>query len=243
MAQAGPRAMQTSSASSQQRARPSPTADSTPPRPGDIVAAAGLSPAAVYVHHESKEQPLSDLLGGHQRTEELVREAVGSSEDPTEQLRAVMTAFGLPGGPTRGCPCHQLRTRCSERSARRTITHLRRTIHRHVQEVVERGWPEATSTRPARRWRRWPSCRWGSISPAGTGRMQPGPAGRIARFHADAALRIVGPDENRVLATRSPKVCAIRPARTVSTWAGPIASRPDCRDLSPTRTSPFAANS
>lgn len=74
MAQASPRAMQT-----QQRilsAAGTAFADrgfhATTTR--DIAAAAGLSPAAVYVHHESKEQLLYLIsLEGHQRTEELVR--------------------------------------------------------------------------------------------------------------------------------------------------------------------------
>ena len=68
-------------------------------------------PCSVYVHHRSTEQLLYLIsLEGHQRTEELVREAVGSSEDPTEQLRAVMTASVFQVDQHVVCPCHQLRS-------------------------------------------------------------------------------------------------------------------------------------
>ena len=61
----------------------------------DIAAAAGMSPAAVYVHHRSKEELLYLISrDGHRRTLDLVREAARSSEDPAERLAAVAREFG-----------------------------------------------------------------------------------------------------------------------------------------------------
>ena len=60
----------------------------------DIAAAAGMSPAALYVHHRSKEE-LFHLISreGHERTLDLVRRARASSPDPVVQLRAVVADF------------------------------------------------------------------------------------------------------------------------------------------------------
>lgn len=57
----------------------------------DIAAAAGMSPAAVYVHHPSKESLLHELsLEGHEQVLALAREAAGSADSPTARLRALM---------------------------------------------------------------------------------------------------------------------------------------------------------
>ncbi|HEY0891176.1 MAG TPA: TetR/AcrR family transcriptional regulator [Nocardioides sp.] len=61
----------------------------------DIAAAAGMSPAAVYVHHRSKEELLYLIShDGHQRTLDLVRAAVAAGTTPTEQLAEVARRFG-----------------------------------------------------------------------------------------------------------------------------------------------------
>jgi len=60
----------------------------------DIASAAGMSPAALYVHHKSKEDLLYLISRtGHDQTLLLVRNAVASSVDPVEQLRAVVHGF------------------------------------------------------------------------------------------------------------------------------------------------------
>ena len=60
----------------------------------DIAGAAGMSPAALYVHHSSKEELLYLISkAGHEQVLGVLRTAVDSSEDPIEQLRAVMRAF------------------------------------------------------------------------------------------------------------------------------------------------------
>lgn len=60
----------------------------------DIAAAAGLSPAALYVHHKSKEELLYLISrSGHEHVLRLVREAVASSTDPAAALRRVVHDF------------------------------------------------------------------------------------------------------------------------------------------------------
>ncbi len=60
----------------------------------DIAGAAGMSPAAVYVHHRSKEELLFLISReGHQQALAVVREARASSADPVEQIAAVGRAF------------------------------------------------------------------------------------------------------------------------------------------------------
>jgi len=160
----------------------------------DIAAAAGLSPAAVYVHHESKEQLLYLIsLEGHQRTEELVREAVGSSEDPTEQLRAVMTAFAVfqVDQHVVARVINYERGALSDPHGAQ-ITHLRRTIHRHVQEVVERGVARGDFDTASAEMATMAILSLGIDIARWYGQDATWPAGRIARFYADAALRIVG---------------------------------------------------
>ncbi|GAB7003015.1 TetR/AcrR family transcriptional regulator [Nocardioides sp. AN3] len=60
----------------------------------DIATAAGMSPAAVYVHHRSKEELLYVISrNGHQTTLDIVRAAAASASSPTLQLAAVARAF------------------------------------------------------------------------------------------------------------------------------------------------------
>lgn len=60
----------------------------------DIARAAGMSPAAVYVHHSSKEELLYLISkAGHERMLTVLKEAVVASNDPLEQLRAAVRAF------------------------------------------------------------------------------------------------------------------------------------------------------
>lgn len=60
----------------------------------DIAAAAGMSPAALYVHHRSKEELLHLIAcTGHQQVVSIVTEGIASSGDPVEQLRRVMHDF------------------------------------------------------------------------------------------------------------------------------------------------------
>jgi AcrR family transcriptional regulator len=62
----------------------------------DIATAAGMSPAALYVHHRSKEELLHQISKeGHEETLRLIRAAVATSDDPAQQLRQVIHDFCL----------------------------------------------------------------------------------------------------------------------------------------------------
>lgn len=60
----------------------------------DMASRAGLSPAGVYVHFESKEDVLYQLSRqGHQEALALVTAAAASADTPPQQLAAVMSRF------------------------------------------------------------------------------------------------------------------------------------------------------
>ena len=60
----------------------------------DIAAAAGMSPAALYVHHRSKEELLHQISrAGHEATLALVEEAVAAADDPVAQLARLVEDF------------------------------------------------------------------------------------------------------------------------------------------------------
>lgn len=62
----------------------------------DIASRAGMSPAAVYVHHDSKESLLFTVsLQGHRRALEVINEAAATSTDPVDRLREMVYQFSL----------------------------------------------------------------------------------------------------------------------------------------------------
>lgn len=62
----------------------------------DIAAAAGMSPAAMYVHHRSKEELLLVIAReGHRAALDLVRAARAGTPDLRTQLTEVARAFAL----------------------------------------------------------------------------------------------------------------------------------------------------
>jgi AcrR family transcriptional regulator len=62
----------------------------------DIAAAAGMSPAALYVHHRSKEELLFLISReGHETVRALVRDATSSTNDPVEAVRHLMRDFAV----------------------------------------------------------------------------------------------------------------------------------------------------
>jgi AcrR family transcriptional regulator len=55
-----------------------------------------MSPAALYVHHRSKEELLYLISkAGHERTLRLVREGIASTDDPSTALRRVVHDFAV----------------------------------------------------------------------------------------------------------------------------------------------------
>jgi AcrR family transcriptional regulator len=62
----------------------------------DIASAAGMSPAALYVHHKSKEELLYLISkDGHEATLTLMRAAIAATDSPVEALHQVVHDFAL----------------------------------------------------------------------------------------------------------------------------------------------------
>jgi AcrR family transcriptional regulator len=107
----------------------------------DIAAAAGMSPAALYVHHRSKEELLFLIARtGHEHTLALVREGVAASDDPVEQLRRVVhdLAVSHARDHTRARIInHELAALAPGHLAE--VRLLRQAIDTEVRRLVERG--------------------------------------------------------------------------------------------------------
>ena len=107
----------------------------------DIASAAGMSPAALYVHHRSKEDLLHQISrAGHDRTLALVRAGVANSEDPTEQLLSVVHAFVVhhaQGHTGARVVNYELSALSPEHLVE--IAAIRRAIEQEMRDVVERG--------------------------------------------------------------------------------------------------------
>lgn len=107
----------------------------------DIAAAAGMSPAALYVHHRSKEDLLYLISRqGHERTLRVVQAAVASAQDPVEQLLAVIRGFTLGharGHTTARIVSYELSALSPEHY--REIADIRRATERELRRLVEAG--------------------------------------------------------------------------------------------------------
>jgi AcrR family transcriptional regulator len=107
----------------------------------DVTSIAGLSTAAIYVHHRSKEELLYQVSRtGHQDTLNRLRAAIASSTDPTEQLIAMVREFTI----------HHARAHTVARvinyelaalspEHQREIKDIRHTIDAEVRALIERG--------------------------------------------------------------------------------------------------------
>ncbi|GAA4385475.1 TetR/AcrR family transcriptional regulator [Tsukamurella soli] len=160
----------------------------------DIAAAAGMSPAAVYVHHRSKEDLLYQLSRrGHDMILDVVQSAAASSDDPTAQLAAVVRGFAE----------HHAQRHTSARVVnyelaalddehRAEILALRRLIDGAIRDVIERGVAAGAFDTPHPRMAAVAilslgidTARWfrddGAWSPE-----------QVGDFYADLALRMVG---------------------------------------------------
>ena len=107
----------------------------------DIASAAGMSPAALYVHHRSKEDLLYLISrAGHERTLQLVKDAVASSDDPVEQLLALVRGFTVHharGHTSARIVNYELAALSPEHL--REIAGIRRAIEEEMRRVVESG--------------------------------------------------------------------------------------------------------
>ncbi|MGW5454335.1 TetR family transcriptional regulator [Nocardia sp. NPDC003979] len=160
----------------------------------DIAGAAGMSPAAVYVHHKSKEELLYLISrSGHDETLELIRKAAESSSDPAIALRNVIYDFAVHharGHTGARIVNYELNSLSPEHLTE--IRAIRQQIDQAMRDLVRRGIEEGVFDTPDARMASTALlslgidiARWyrdeGDWSPED-----------IATAYADMALRIVG---------------------------------------------------
>src|SRR5580765_7816257 len=107
----------------------------------EIAAASGMSAAALYVHHRSKEELLFVISRqGHESTLQLIRAAISSTADPAEGLRRAIHDFAMhhANEPTVArIVNYELDALVPEHL--REIRGIRRDIEGEVRRVVVRG--------------------------------------------------------------------------------------------------------
>lgn len=107
----------------------------------DIAAGAGVSPAALYVHHRSKEELLYLITRtGHEKILRLIEDSIGSSDDPIEALRTLIHAFVVDhaqGHLGARVVNYELAALTPEHFA--MIRKMRQQIEEAIRELVTRG--------------------------------------------------------------------------------------------------------
>ena len=107
----------------------------------DIASAAGMSPAAVYVHYKTKQDLLAQIsLTGHEQTLALVKDAVAGAAKPTDQLAGVVRQFAISharGNTSARVVNYELAALDPGPAAE--VRELRRAISAEIRALVERG--------------------------------------------------------------------------------------------------------
>ncbi len=107
----------------------------------DIAAAAGISPAAMYVHHKSKEELLYLIaLTGNQRVLSRLREVIAACAEPLDQVRHVVREFAYTHARDHEVARvinDELNALSAEHHAQ--IRALRREIVGEVRAMLDRG--------------------------------------------------------------------------------------------------------
>lgn len=160
----------------------------------DIASAAGMSPAALYVHHRSKEELLHQISRtGHDRVLALVRNAVAGAADPEQQLLAVVRAFVVhhaEGHTGARVVNYELSALSPEHLDE--IAATRRTIEQEMRAVVEAGVSSGVFTTPHPRMTALALLSLGiDVARWYRDEGEWGP-GEIADHYCDLALRMVG---------------------------------------------------
>ncbi|MET0953226.1 MAG: TetR family transcriptional regulator [Aeromicrobium sp.] len=111
----------------------------TPTR--DIAARAGMSPAAVYVHHDSKESLLFTVsLEGHRAALDVIQRAAASETDPVERLRTMIYQFSLwHADHSRVGRIVQYEYHALTPEHRAEVATIRRSIERTMQDALADG--------------------------------------------------------------------------------------------------------
>ena len=166
----------------------------------DIAAAAGMSPAALYVHHASKEDLLYEIARrGHEEVLAALGAALASGSaasagagDPAAQLRATVYAFAefhVRSHTSARVINYELAALTQEHYGE--IHAARREIEGTFRRIIERGIGDGSFDLADARM---PALAIVSLGVDITRWYHPGgfTAGEIAAAYADMALRIVG---------------------------------------------------
>lgn len=107
----------------------------------DIAARAGMSPAALYVHHSSKEELLFLISReGHDAALRVIRDAGPATAEPFDRLHATVRAFTLWHAEHHtAARVVQYEGGALSEEHRREIVQRRREIDRHMRDVIIGG--------------------------------------------------------------------------------------------------------
>lgn len=107
----------------------------------DIANAAGMSPAALYVHFPSKAAVLSAISrSGHEQALEMVHDVVTSTEDPVEAMRQIVQKFvAWHAKRHRVARVVQYELQALPDEDYRVVADLRRRTEQLVRDVITHG--------------------------------------------------------------------------------------------------------
>ena len=100
-----------------------------------------MSPAALYVHHRSKEELLFRIsLEGHETVRALLRDAASSTSDPVEAVRRLMRDFAVHHARDNvGARVINYELRALEPEHLTIILAIRREIEHELRALLVRG--------------------------------------------------------------------------------------------------------
>ena len=107
----------------------------------DIASRAGMSPAAVYVHHDSKESLLYTVsLDGHRAALDIIERAAAVDADPVERIRTMIYEFSLwHADHSRVGRIVQWEYHALTPEHRAEVGAIRRSIERTMQDALADG--------------------------------------------------------------------------------------------------------
>ncbi len=161
----------------------------------DIASRAGMSPAAVYVHHDSKESLLFTVsLQGHRAALRVIEEAADAESEPAVRLARMVHDFSAwHASSSRVGRIVQYEFDALTPEHRSQIAELRRAIEARMQDALRDGVEagvlevgDVSGTARALLSLSIDLLRW--FSPAGAQTPED-----IAALHADLALRMTRP--------------------------------------------------
>ena len=107
----------------------------------DIASRAGMSPAAVYVHHDSKESLLYTVsLQGHRAALDVINRAAAADGDPVTRIRTMVYEFSLwHADHSRVGRIVQWEYHALTPEHRAEVSAIRRSIERTMQDALADG--------------------------------------------------------------------------------------------------------